>query len=222
MGVRDARAYLAANDVAFEPTGPLAPPQGLRFIEKMRGAWTVGEADPQLGWDAARGDDAKLEVHLAISIEDLDVFLDDPTRVGTAKGFVICPALGGRLRIHDGTFNLLDLVGSAEREMRYTLPFTGPAGEPYRFVGIKRVAQDAPFDAWTDTTTLYSIVYRGDTDDGEIVGSGILQLRIPDLARQMTTFRIIRGRDPITYGIALLGFSRYFAGSLWDTYVRRR
>jgi len=37
----------------------------------------------------------------------------------------------------------------------------------------------------------------------------------------MTTFRIIRGRDPITYGLALLGFSRYFAGSLWDTYVRR-
>ena len=25
-------------------------------------------------------------------------FIDDPSRVGTAKGFVICPALGGRLR----------------------------------------------------------------------------------------------------------------------------
>ena len=96
----------------------------------MRGAWTVGEPDPQRGWDLARGEASKLEVHLAISIEDLDAFLDDPTRIGTAKGFVICPALGGRLRIHDGTFNLLDLVGTARRQMRYTLPFTGPAGEP--------------------------------------------------------------------------------------------
>jgi predicted patatin/cPLA2 family phospholipase len=222
MGVRDARAYLAAEGVPFEPTGPLAPPQGLRFIEKMRGAWTVGETDPQRGWDLARGDTSKLEVHLAISIEDLDAFLDDPTRIGTAKGFVICPALGGRLRIHDGTFNLLDVVGPGEREMRYTLPFTGPTGESYRFVGIKHVAQDPGLDAWADTTTLYSTIYRGDSETGEVVGSGILHLRIPDLARQMTTFRIIRGRDPITWALALLGFSRYFAGSLWETYVTRR
>jgi predicted patatin/cPLA2 family phospholipase len=222
MGVRDARAYLSAAGVPFEPTGPLAPPIGLRFVEKMRGAWTVGEADPQRGWDRARGDEAKLEVHLAISIEDLDAFLADPTRLGTAKGFVICPALGGRLRIHDGTFNLLDLVGPAEREMRYTLPFTGAAGESYRFVGIKHVAQDPGLDAWADTTTLYSTIYRGDSEAGEVVGSGILHLRIPDLARQMTTFRIIRGRDPVTWALALLGFARYFAGSLWDTYVARR
>jgi hypothetical protein len=222
MGVRDARAYLAANGVPFEPTGPLAPPIGIRFVEKMRGAWTVGEADPQRGWDLARGDETKLEVHLAISIEDLDVFLDDPNRVGIAKGFVICPALGGKLRIHDGTFNLLNQTGPAEREMRYTLPFTGPAGESYRFVGVKHVAQDAGFDAWADTTTLFSTIYRGDQEAGDVVGSGILHLRVPDLARQMTTFRIIRSRGPITYALALLGFSRYFAGSLWETYVRRR
>jgi len=222
MGVRDARAYLAANGVPFEPTGPLAPPIGIRFVEKMRGAWTVGEADPQRGWDLARGDETKLEVHLAISIEDLDVFLDDPDRVGIAKGFVICPALGGKLRIHDGTFNLLNQTGPAEREMRYTLPFTGPAGESYRFVGVKHVAQDAGFDAWADTTTLFSTIYRGDQEAGDVVGSGILHLRVPDLARQMTTFRIIRSRGPITYALALLGFSRYFAGSLWETYVRRR
>ena len=101
------------------------------------------------------------------------------------------------------------------------LPFTGPAGEPYRFVGIKHVAQDPGLDAWADTTTLYSTIYRGDSDVRDIVGSGVLHLRIPDLARQMTTFRIIRSRDPITYALALLGFGRYFAGSLWDTYVKR-
>ena len=93
---------------------------------------------------------------------------------------------------------------------------------PDRFVGVKHVAQDAGLDAWTDTTTLYTTITRDNFDDGEVVGSGIVQLRIPDLVRQMTTFRIIRSRDPVTYGLALLGFGRYFAGSLWDTYVRRR
>lgn len=222
MGVRDARVYLAANGIPFEPNGPLAPPIGLGFVEKMRGWWTEGEPDPQRGFARGRAAGSTLEVHLAIDIDDLDVFLDDPTRVASAKGFVVCPALGGRLRIRGGSFNLLMRSGPAAREMRYTLPFAGPGGEPYLFVGVKRVAEDAGLDAWSDTTTLYTTIHRGDTAAGPTVGSGILHLRIPDLARQMTTFRIIRSRGLATYLFAILGFGRYFAGELWDTYVRRR
>jgi hypothetical protein len=67
------------------------------------------------------------------------------------------------------------------------------------------VADDAGLDAWSDTTTLYTTIHRGDTEDGPIVGSGILHLRIPDLARQMTTFRIIRSRGLVTYLLARRG-----------------
>ena len=56
--------------------------------------------------------------------------------------------------------------------MRYTLPFTGPGGEPYLFVGVKEVRDEAGFDAWADTTTLFTTIYRGDSEDGPIVGSG--------------------------------------------------
>src|SRR4051794_20718271 len=49
MGVRDARASLAAGGIPFEPTGPLGPPIGLRFVETMRGWWALGATDPDLG-----------------------------------------------------------------------------------------------------------------------------------------------------------------------------
>ena len=109
------------------------------------------------------------------------MFLDDPKRVAVAKGYVECPALGGRLRIGDGVFNLLIRSAPAARQMRYTLPFTGPGGEPYLFVGVKEVADEAGFDAWADTTTLFTTIYRGDSEDGPIVGSGVLQLASPIL-----------------------------------------
>jgi hypothetical protein len=221
MGVRDARAYLTAQGVPFRPTGPLAPPIGLRFVEKMRGHWAQGESDPGAGEARGRREDSRLEVHLAIAIDDLDAFLADPSRVASATGSVICPALGGRLPIGQGTFNVLIESGAAARQMRYTLPFTAPDGERYLLVGVKEVAHDAGFDVWADTTTLFTTIHRGDSADGPVVGSGILYLRLPDLARQMTTFRIIRSRGIVTGILAVLGFSRFFAGQLWRTYVQR-
>ena len=74
---------------------------------------------------------------------DMDAFLEDPNRVATARGTVECPALGGRLPIDGGTFNLLKIAASGTREMRYTLPFTARDGERYLLVGVKYVAQDA-------------------------------------------------------------------------------
>ena len=189
MGVVDARAYLAAHDVPFEPTGPLAPPIGFRFIETMRGHWTPGETDPGAGADRGRQSNSTLAVRLSIAIEDMDAFLDDPDRTAAATGTVDCPALGGRLEIGNGTFNVLIRSGPAARQMRYVLPFHGGDGEPYTIVGVKKISDDPGFDAWRDTTTLFTTIYRSDLQNGPIVGSGVLHLSIPDLARQMTTFR---------------------------------
>jgi hypothetical protein len=37
----------------------------------------------------------------------------------------------------------------------------------------------------------------------------------------MTTFRLLRGRGLVASVLTVLGFSKYFVGSLWRTYVRR-
>ena len=223
MGVRDTRAYLEANGVPFEPTGPLAPPIGMRFVETMRGWWTPGETDEEAGRDAGRAAGRTLAVKLAITIDDMDAFLADPERVAHAAGYVDCPALGGRLGVDRGIFNVLPPVGpGGERVMHYRLWFRDGSGARYLLDGRKHVKHDAPLDVWADTTTLFVQVHRGDTPDDEVAGAGVIELRLLDLVRQATTFRVLAGADVVARALAILGFSRYFIGSLWDTYVLRR
>ena len=59
-------------------------------------------------------------------------------------------------------------------------------------------------------------------DDGEVVGAGVIELRLLDLVRQATTFRVLYGADIVARVLSILGFSRYFVASLWNTYVLRR
>ena len=120
MGVRDARAYLAAQAIPFRPTGPLAPPIGLRFVETMRGAWTSGEPDPQRGWDIAGGEPTERWTSSSRSPSTTSTSSSTtpggsgpPRDTSTARR-----SAGGCDR--RGTFNVLDHVGPAEREMRYT------------------------------------------------------------------------------------------------------
>ena len=221
MGVRDARRFLAANGVPLGQRGPLAPPTGLRFKEVMRGYWTAGEKDPAAGERQGRARGSSLAVRLTISVGDLDRFLEDPAREASATGTVDCPALGGRLSIGSGTFNLLVTTAAGGRQFRYRLPFTSRDGAPYLLVGIKEVSDDPGFDVWSDTTTLFTRIYRGSDDAGPPVGAGILHLRVLDLLREATTFRLLHGRDLPSRLVAWLGFSRYFVGALWRTYVER-
>jgi predicted acylesterase/phospholipase RssA len=221
MGVRDARRYLIANGVELRHEGPAAPPTGLRFKEVMRGHWTVGEPDPAEGERRDRASGSSLAIRLVISVTDLDAFLEDATREASATGTLDCPALGGRLSIGRGTFNLLVATAGGGRQFRYHLPFTTRDGVRHVLVGVKEVADDPGFDIWSDTTTLFVRVYRGDDESGPLVGAGIAHLRIPDLLREATTFRLLHGRDLPSRVVAWAGFWRYFLGSLWRTYVSK-
>ena len=53
------------------------------------------------------------------------------------------------------------MSGSAGRKMLYRLWLRDPGGTPLTFVGHKDVSNDAGFDVWADTTTLYVTVLRG-------------------------------------------------------------
>ena len=222
MGVRDARAYLRANGIPLTSEGPLAPPTGLRFVETMRGHWMRGESDPRTGAARGRTTGTRLDVRLAITVGDIDRFLEAPAREAAATGTVDCPALGGRLPIGAGTFNLMVDAPGGGRQFRYRLPFTARDGTPHLLIGVKEVRDDPGFDAWSDTTTLFTSIHVGQDETGPIVGAGILHLRLPDLVRQATTFRLLNGRDLPSRLLSWAGFWRYFLGSLVDTYLRRR
>jgi hypothetical protein len=102
--------------------------------------------------------------------------------------------------------------------MLYRLYFRDGAGHPLTLSGHKLIENNAGFDVWRDTTTLFTRVLRGHVDEpgeagAELVAAGVLRIRARDFARQLTTFRgSVRG---------LLKFMTIFLGQLAEAYLRK-
>lgn len=190
----------------------------VRFTEEMLGHVTFGEEDFQRGALADRDGAGALKFHLTIVVDDIDRFGSDPLRAAGAHGYLVCDALGGKLPVDRGAFNLFVDTEPGVKRMLYRLFFRDGAGHPLTLSGHKLVKDDAGFDVWRDTTTLFTRVLRGHVDEAseasaEIVASGVLRIRARDFARQLTTFR--GGLGP------LLKFLRIFLGQLAEAYLKK-
>jgi cholesterol oxidase len=102
--------------------------------------------------------------------------------------------------------------------MLYRLFFRDGAGHPLTLSGYKLIEDNAGFDVWRDTTTLFTRVLRGHVDEAgetgaEVVASGVLRIRARDFARQLTTFRGSLG--------GLLRFLIIFLGQLAEAYLKK-
>ncbi len=196
------------------PTGP----SSVQFTEEMLGHVTFGETDYGRGADAGRDGSAALMFHLTIAVDDIERFAHDPRRNAGAHGYIVCDALGGKLPVEHGDFNLFVDTAPGVKQMLYRLYFRDGAGHPLTLSGHKLIEDNAGFDVWRDTTTLFTRVLRGHVDEAgeagaELVASGVLRIRVRDFARQLTTFRgSVRG---------LVRFMIIFAGQLADAYLRK-
>jgi len=196
----------------------------LEFTEEMKGYVTMGELDFEKGFKQGRSDGTFCMFHLTISADDVDAFIADPAHEGTANGWVECEVLGGRLDVQKGVFNLfVDTDDPKKVNMLYRLFFADSVGNPLTFNGFKDVKDDPGFDAWSDTSTLYTRILRGHVEPGgddsaEVVASGIINIYLQDFARQLTTFRT-HGPSPQAEAKALAAFGGLFAGKLWDLYA---
>ncbi|WUI02447.1 GMC family oxidoreductase [Spirillospora sp. NBC_00431] len=201
---------------------PAAPDRtSLWFTEEMKGSVTYGETDPRTGAKAAGR--RPLSFRLTITADDTERFVHDPEHAASAEGWVDAPGHGGRRRVEHGTFNLFvdPSPGRDEdrRLMKYRLFYTDGDGNRRTLSGVKNVLHGPPTRIWPDTSTLYVRLLDGhvgeDEEDGaEIVGAGVLHIRLTDFARQLTTFRT-SGPDGAE---SLLNFGRFFAGELWEVY----
>jgi hypothetical protein len=193
-------------------------PASVRFTEDMLGHVTFGEEDFARGAAHDRDGAAALMFRLTIVVDDIDRFKADPRLSAGAIGYVESDALGGRLPVEHGAFNLFVDTEPGVKQMLYRLFFHDGAGHPLTLTGFKLVKDDAGFDVWKDTTTLFTRVLRGHVDEGadagaEVVASGVLRIRVRDFARQLTTFRGSAG--------ALLKFMTIFLGQLAEAYLRK-
>ena len=200
--------------------------RSVRFTEEMKGYVTFGDSAYERGAREGRKSGTHLMFHLTIEVDDLDRFADDPRREATAEGWVGCDALGGKLTVEKGVFNLfVDDEDPATKRMLYRLFFRDGAGHPVTLTGHKVVRNDPSADAWSDTTTLYIRVLQGhvgeaDERGAQIVASGIVWIAPLDFLKQLTTFRA-EGPSLIVRVAALGRFGTLFVGQLWQVYARR-
>jgi hypothetical protein len=198
----------------------------VRFTEEMLGHVTFGESDFARGAQTGRDGSEFLKFHLTIEVADMERFSHDPMRQAGAVGYLQCDGLGGRLPVEKGVFNLFVDSGPGVKRMLYRLWFRDGVGHPLTLTGYKLVENDAGFDLWKDTTTLFTKVLKGHVDEGgdataELVASGILRIRVQDFAKQLTTFRA-GGAGGIGAKLGgLIKFGVIFVGQLAEVYLRK-
>jgi cholesterol oxidase len=142
-----------------------------------------------------------------------------------AVGYLQCDALGGRLPVEQGWFNLFVDVAPGVKHMLYRLWFADGVGHPLTLTGFKLVKDDAGFDVWKDTTTLFTRVFQGhvaegDEEGAEELAAGILIIRARDFAKQLTTFRAGGPALGAQLG-ALVKFGVIFVRQLAEAYLHK-
>jgi cholesterol oxidase len=197
----------------------------VRFTEEMLGHVTFGETDFGRGARPDGEGAAAFMFHLTIEVEDMERFAHDPLRPAAATGYVHCDALGGRLPVEQGWFNLFVDVAPGVKHMLYRLWFRDGVGHPLTMTGFKLVKDDAGFDVWKDTTTLFTRVLQGHLSEGEDdaaeeLAAGVLRIRMRDFAKQLTTFRATGPGLGAQLG-ALVRFGVIFVQQLADAYLRK-
>lgn len=200
------------------------------FTEQMKGHFLLGERDPRSAAEDARVRGSRMSFELTLTAPDIDAFILDDAHRGTAVGHLDCDALGGRLPVERGWFDLLvDAERPGDRMMVYRLHLVATSGAPLTFVGRKDVHDDPGFDLWDDTTTLHVQLLEGHrppaedphedpllpADDEAVLGAGVLRILPLDFARQLTTFATSGPEGPA----AIARFGALFLGRLWDTYA---
>lgn len=199
-----------------------AASSSVSFTEEMKGWIGFGEPEYVRGREQGQAEDTPLMVHLTIEASDIERFIADPRHEATTTGWVHCEALGGKLPVSSGAFNLFVESGDGqERRMLYRLYFQDAVGHELTLSGHKVIRAHAGH-MWSDTSTLYTRVLAGHVEPEQeasagVVASGILRIRKLDFARQLTTFRG-KGSTGGAGASALGDFNRLFVGELWRTY----
>ena len=192
---------------------------GITFQETMAGDFALGADTPQQGEQKGQAQDSQLAMHAEVTIDNLDKFTTDPQHLGKLNGTVDFTPFGEGLKASRGVFNLFKPTDAPNTtHMVYELAFEHD-GQEYYLAGFKEVKDDTGFDLWSDTTTLYTTLYKGNNKEGEVLGAGILRLGMVQLAQLLATVTVT-GTDSETEKARVVAkFGGFFMGNLWDSYA---
>ncbi len=200
-----------------------APTAGITFRETMEGWFSLNEEDPRRGQEKGQREHTRFKISPIVTIENLDRFLFDTRHTGTLETTIRFPPLFGSDEPvgSNGTLNLFAPDGNTRRKlMIYEFGFRYRE-QDYYFYGQKEVENDPGLDMWKDTTTLLSKLYKGTNRSAPIMGAGVLRITLPGFLKQLSTMRVTNTKSRPEKVGAYLTFANFFAGQLWDTYIKR-
>ena len=184
----------------------------------MTGPFAFGQSEPEAGRLAGERLGARLTMHAAVCIADLDRFLTGPAHPGDLGGTLDVPGMGDAIPATRGVFNLFSPEGTPGLKlMVYEMGFSHD-GRPYYLAGRKEVRDDPGLDLWTDTTTLFTRLYQGGDVQGPAIGAGVIGLGVAALVQLLGTMEVTGEAGTAERAEALTRFGRMFLGELWDTY----
>ena len=148
---------------------------GIKFAEHMGGCFMEGVPDPLEGYRRGRGEGHPIEFRVRVHITPIIGFSKGREPAAEMTGRVSAGPLGRGLALENGEFNIYPGEhGSGLRHISYRFGFKSSAGEPYFFSGVKNIHVNRREGSRADNVTLYSKIFRGSSEDGELFGSGIL------------------------------------------------
>lgn len=204
------------------PKLPAREVASLSFTEKMTGHFSIGDHDFEEGRRLGKAAGSPFTFVLTITIPDMAANAKDPSTPAPLHGYVEAPALSpDRLEVPEGVFRLLvpnpDEVETMN--MRYSMPMIAKDGKRYHFEGFKRVHHGPILRGWPDTSTLFITITEGDSPDGPLVGRGVIIIKLPDFAKQVSTMRV-RGVKGLRRKASAMGtFGKGFLGRLVPVYA---
>jgi predicted acylesterase/phospholipase RssA len=220
LGVQCARRWCVDNGIELPEPSPPAPqfPTHVRFSETMQGEVTFGSAETK----------EDLAVDLTVGIGGLYRFLGDSRHSAKLTGWVRSDALGGKLPIEDGQFNLfVQEPGSTLRKMLYRVFFRDGAGHMLTLTGEKLVPPELPArHPWRDTTTLFTKLLQGrverDSDDPTEVAGGVIKMTPGGVVREVVSFRGCGSGSGVVRAVAgpwlIARFLGFFLGTVRRVY----
>jgi len=197
---------------------------GIRFSEKLTGFFLEDTDDPGRGYEVGKKRGNKIEVRVkAIMIDDLDAFINDPNHQARLECVIDYGDLGKDLPTTNGVWNLFKLdPGTDTRKLIYTFQFSSKGGQPYLFYGEKRVHKDASFimmpkDIKEDLTTLFTVIYHGDTKERP-AGAGILKFKINKILELFSSLEVTGAANESEKKETIAKFIKFVNRELEATY----
>jgi hypothetical protein len=203
-GVEAARQWCDAEGIqrrpgqTYIPAGPVEK-LAVRFTEKLNGFVSFGGAE-----------NTSITIHLDVSIEDLDEFLDLPEHRALLQGTIECDRLGGKLPIDRGSLQVfVDSGDPTQKQTRYEISFRDKSGGAVTLTAAKNLVNqsNAGHELSTATVTLSG------------GGAGIVRSSLLDDIEQMASVRV-DAPSATARAHALARFGAFYFGRLWDVYAR--